>query len=80
MLRPICIPPYAYISLFNVYPLVDIEWIEFRRSYKRKPWDDLPTETLTQDLDAIRIVIEGTGKCFPLDVSEEAIRVVGHVK
>jgi hypothetical protein len=73
-------PPYAYIDLWNVYPLVEIEWIEFRRSYKRKPWDHLPAETLNQNLDAIRIAIEGTGKQFPLEVSEEAIRVVGHVK
>jgi len=73
-------PPWAYISLLNVYPLVDIEWIEFRQSYKRKRTDKLPGEMLTQDLDAIRIAIESTGKHFPLDVSEEAIRVVGHVK
>jgi hypothetical protein len=73
-------PPYAYIDLWNVYPLVEIEWIEFRRTYKRKRWDNLPAETLTQDLDAIRIAIERTGKRFPLEVSEEAIRVVGHLK
>jgi hypothetical protein len=73
-------PPYAFIELWNVYPLVEIEWIEFRRSYERKRWDNLPAETLTQDLDAIRIAIEGTGKRFPLEVSEDTIRVVGHVK
>jgi len=73
-------PHYAYIDLWNVYPLVEIEWIEFRRSYKRKRWDNLPAETLTQDLDAIRIAIDGIGKRFPLEVSEDAIRIVGHVK
>lgn len=75
-------PPYAYIDLWplNVYPLVEIEWVEFRRIVERKRPNNVPAQLVPQDIDAIRAVIENTGKRFPLELSEHAIRVVGHVK
>ena len=74
-------PPYAYVDLWplNVYPLVEIEWIEFRRVVARKRPNNDPTEIVTQDIDAIRAVIERTGKRLPLEISNDSIRVVGHV-
>ena len=75
-------PPHAYVDLWplNTYPLVEIEWVEFRRVVERKRPNNVPAELVPQDIDAIRSAIEGTGKRFPLEVSDHAIRVVGHVK
>ncbi|RUM00686.1 DUF6678 family protein [Rhizobium chutanense] len=75
-------PPHAYVDLWplNVYPLVEIEWIEFRRIVRYRRDNNLPAKLVPQDIDAIRAVIESTRKRFPLEVSEDAIRVVGHVK
>ncbi|MBB2753989.1 UNVERIFIED_ORG: hypothetical protein GGI57_004721 [Rhizobium aethiopicum] len=75
-------PPHAYIDLWplNVYPLVEIEWIEFRRVVRYRRDNNLPAKLVPQDIDAILAVIENIGKRFPLEVSEDAIRVVGHVK
>ena len=70
---------YRSLAL-NVYPLVEIEWAEFRRSVERKRPNNVPAEWMLQDIDATRAVIESTGKRFPLEVSEKAVRVIGHVK
>lgn len=75
-------PPRAYIDLWplNVYPLVEIEWVEFPRIVEWKRPNNVPAKLVPQDIDAILTVIESTGKRFPLEVSGEAIRVIGHVK
>ncbi len=82
LVHPGLYPPHAYIDLrpLNVYPLVEIEWVEFRRIVERQRPDNVPAERVPQDIDAIRSAIERTGKRFPLEVSDNAIRVVGHVK
>lgn len=75
-------PPHAYVDLWplNVYPLVEIEWIEFRRVVRYRRDNNLTTKLVPQDIDAIRAAIESTGKRFPLEASEDAIRIVGHVR
>lgn len=75
-------PPHAYVDLWplNVYPLVEIEWIEFRRVVRYRRDNNLPTNLVPQDIDAIRAAIESTRKRFPLEASEDAIRIVGHVR
>jgi hypothetical protein len=80
--HPGLFPPHAYIDLWplNEYPLVEIEWIEFRRIVRYRRDNNVPAKLVPQDIDAILAVIESTGKRFPLEVSEDAIRVVGHVK
>jgi len=79
---PSLYPPYAYISLWplNIYPLVEIEWIEFRRVVVKKRPDSVPPELIPQDVDAIRTVIDATGKRFPIEVTEQGFRVIGHLK
>ncbi|TCR64515.1 DUF6678 family protein [Rhizobium sp. BK376] len=80
--HPRLFPPHPYIDLWplNEYPLVEIEWIEFRRIVRYRRDNNVPAELVPQDIDAIRAAIESTGKRFPFEVSEDAIRVVGHVK
>lgn len=75
-------PPHAFVNLWplNVYPLVEIEWIEFRRIVRYWRDNNLPAKLVPQDTDAIRAVIQNTGKRFPLEASEDAIRIVGHVR
>ncbi|BCG84828.1 hypothetical protein MesoLj113c_09380 [Mesorhizobium sp. 113-3-9] len=75
-------PPHAYVDLWplNVHPLVEIEWIEFRRIVMKTRPNNVPPALLPQDIDAIRKVIEATGKRFPLEATEQGLRVVGHLK
>jgi len=75
-------PPHAYVDLWplNVHPLVEIEWIEFRRIVVKTRPNNVPPALLPQDVDAIRTVIEATGKRFPIEVTEQGLRIVGHLK
>ncbi|RWP85438.1 MAG: hypothetical protein EOR12_25610 [Mesorhizobium sp.] len=79
---PILYPPHAYVDLWplNVCPLVEIEWIEFRRIVVEKRPNNVPPALLPQDVDAIRAVIDATGKRFPIEVTEQGLRIVGHLK
>lgn len=75
-------PPHAFIDLqpFHILPLVDIEWIEFRRIVRVKRPDNVPEGLVPQDIDAIRTTIEAIGKRYPIEETELGFRVVGHVK
>lgn len=75
-------PPHAFIDLqpFHILPLVDIEWIEFRRIVRVKRPDNVPDGLVPQDTDVIRAAIEATGKRYPIEETELGFRVVGHVK
>lgn len=79
---PSLYPPHAYVDLWplNVYPLVEIEWIEFRRIVVEKRPNNVPPALLPQDVDAIRAVIDATGKRFPIEFTEQGLRVVGHLR
>lgn len=75
-------PPHAFVDLWplNIYPLVEIEWIEFRRTVKFKRSNNVPDRLVTQDIDLIRATIEATGKLYPIEETELGFRVIGHVK
>lgn len=75
-------PPHAYVDLWplNVYPLVEIEWIEFRRIVVKKRSNNVPPALVPQDVDAIRAAIDATGKRFPIEVTEQGLRIIGHLK
>ncbi|WP_137930240.1 DUF6678 family protein [Mesorhizobium comanense] len=75
-------PPRSYVDLWplNVYPLVEIEWIEFRRVVVVARPDNVPPALLSQDVDAIHAVLDATGKRFPIEVTDQGLRVVGHLK
>ncbi|OCI95723.1 hypothetical protein A6U86_16315 [Rhizobium sp. AC27/96] len=79
---PSLYPPYVYVDLWplNVYPLVEIEWIEFRRVVVKKRPKNVPSELVPQDINAIRAVIEATGKHFPIEDTEQGFKVIGHLK
>ena len=64
----------------NIYPLVEIERIEFRRIVVKERPNNLAAERVPQDIDAMLAAIEATGKLFPIETTEQGVRIIGHVK
>ncbi|WP_144378971.1 DUF6678 family protein [Mesorhizobium amorphae] len=75
-------PPHPFVALqpFHILPIIDIEWIEFRRIVRFKRPNNVPDALVAQDVDAIRAVIEATGKLYPIEETEQGFRVIGHVR
>lgn len=75
-------PPHDYIDLWplNICPLVEIEWIEFRRIVVKQRPNNVAAERVPQDIDAMLAAIEATGKLFPIETTEQGFRIIGHVK
>jgi len=70
--------PHGWVEMWNNTPLLAIEWIGFPRIVVIKRWDNLPSLRMPQDVDAIHAAIEAIGKLFPIEMTENGLRVVGH--
>ena len=64
---------------YGPFPFVAIEWLEFPRIATLPRGDNVPHRQ-EQDIDAIRGVLDDTGKAFPLEDTPTGLRVIGHIR
>jgi hypothetical protein len=71
---------YAFVDSFEFGPisLVSIEWLEFPKITIWQRGNNLPAKHDIQDIDAIRLALERTGKQFPIEESQTGFRIIGH--
>jgi hypothetical protein len=72
-------PAFAFSLEFGPFPFVGIEWLELPR-VALLPRGNVPPRQHSQDIAAIRRVLEATGKQFPLADSPTGLRIVGHLR
>jgi hypothetical protein len=56
----------------------DIEWLEVPRVYAVKPDRTVPAKVFTQDIEAIRQMLQDLGQ-YPLEETARGLRVIGHL-
>ena len=61
------------------FPLVGIEWLEFPHVASLPRGQNVPPREHSQDVSAIRLALEATGKQFPLQETPTGLRIVGHL-
>lgn len=74
--------PHDFVDSFErgPFPLLDLEWIEFPFQAVHPRRDSVPAEIVPQDIGAIKLAIDDTGKLFPLEENQRGLRILGHVR
>jgi hypothetical protein len=80
---PLLYPPHPFVSIFELggpVPLIELEWVEVPETAVFVRRNNLPARLVKQDIEAVEVALERTGKRYELQLTETGLRVWGHMR